>query len=160
MHAAAEVGFQEAPEGGRVRKTPLTRKTPLQSKSRLSRSGPGPTTRKAPIRSVNKARMERKLAAQRAWYRSPEFEAMRQATFARDNWTCQVEGCGFTPAVVGMQRVRDVLDSRYLVCHHKTNVRFGGKERPSDLVTWCNQCHDRHHAQQLIRPRGLRGGRA
>jgi 5-methylcytosine-specific restriction endonuclease McrA len=130
---------------------PLRTLTPMKRGSSLSR--------KTPVKKVNRERQAEKDAEQRAWYASPEWERMRQATFARDHWTCQMKECGFTPVVVGMQPVRDILDSRYLVCHHKTNVRFGGKERPSDLITWCNQCHDRHHATQMLRPRGLRGGR-
>lgn len=139
-----------------MKRTPLARKTPLKRSSRLTSHTP--VKKKAPIRNVNRARMTRKLAAQRAFYASAQWEALKLATFARDAWTCQMPGCGFTPMVVGTQQIRDVLDSRYLVCHHVKKTRFGGKERPSDLITWCNQCHDRHHASELLQPRHRRAG--
>lgn len=71
-----------------------------------------------------------------AYLASPRWRAKRAAAFASQGRRCR--GCGAT----GMLDV-----------HHLSYKRFGGRERPTDLVVVCRACHERIHA--LVRREGL-----
>ena len=149
-----------APKPAPREKAPKPKKprTPLKrgDSARLSRSGPGPTTR-TPMKKVNRERLDKRTKAYRAYMASPEWKAKRAACLARDEYTCQV--CGYKKGP-GLDAIGDVIEDRQLHAAHLTYARFG-HELLEDLVTKCSDCHlNREHAMNAIRPRGLRGGRA
>jgi 5-methylcytosine-specific restriction endonuclease McrA len=75
------------------------------------------------------------FAPWRSWYKSARWRALRLVIFARDLYTCQWRGCGFTTA-----------DTSLLVADHVDPHR--GDERlfwsTDNLQTLCKPCHDRH----------------
>jgi 5-methylcytosine-specific restriction endonuclease McrA len=72
----------------------------------------------------------------KAFINSPEWKAIRARVIFRDGGMCR--------------RCR----SRYrLEVHHLTYVRFGGRERLSDLLTLCEHCHQAEHDFQTAQRR-------
>ncbi|MEH3103448.1 MAG: HNH endonuclease signature motif containing protein [Sphingomonas phyllosphaerae] len=71
----------------------------------------------------------------RTWYKSARWRALRLLVFARDLYTCQWRGCGFTTA-----------NTSLLVADHRKPHR--GDEGLfwdfDNLQTLCKPCHDRH----------------
>ena len=79
---------------------------------------------------------ERSLFAPwRKWYTTARWRALRLTIFARDLFTCQWPGCGFTTA-----------NTSLLVADHRDP--HGGDEQlfwdEGNLQTLCKPCHDRH----------------
>ncbi len=80
--------------------------------------------------------LDRKRSAMepwRAWYKTKEWQRLRQQTFIRDGFQCQMVGCGAIKS-----------PSVQLVCDHKTPHR-GSRELffdPANLQTLCKTCHD------------------
>lgn len=77
----------------------------------------------------------------RAYLKSPEWKARRQACFERAGMRCEV---WWEPAAIGN---RPNLEGRGRRCHfrpdhahHKTYARFGN-ELPEDLAACCRMCH-------------------
>ncbi len=75
----------------------------------------------------------------RAWYCTAEWQAARMATFRRDGFQCQREGCG-----------RIEGDTSRLVCDHIE--RHNGDRAlffdPANLQTLCKHCHDSDKQRQ------------
>lgn len=71
----------------------------------------------------------------RRFYKTARWRALRLATFARDLYTCQWPGCGFTTA-----------NTTILVADHRKPHR--GDEAlfwdADNLQTLCKPCHDKH----------------
>jgi 5-methylcytosine-specific restriction endonuclease McrA len=69
----------------------------------------------------------------RKWYKTAQWKRLRQATFLRDLFTCQMPGCG-----------RIEGKTSRLICDHVKPHR--GDERkffdPENLQTLCKPCHD------------------
>ena len=69
----------------------------------------------------------------RRLYRTARWKALRLKVFVRDNFTCQMQGCG-----------RLIGDTSMLVCDHKQPHR--GSEAlfwsETNLWTLCKPCHD------------------
>ena len=69
----------------------------------------------------------------RKWYKTKRWQQLREATFVRDFFVCQMPGCG-----------RIEGDTSKLVCDHIEPHR--GSERlffeQSNLQTLCMPCHD------------------
>lgn len=65
------------------------------------------------------------------YLKSPQWQENRKKVLSRDKWTCQ--RCGGNGSDV----------------HHITYERFG-RERLSDLVTLCRDCHNIKHRQKNI----------
>lgn len=82
-------------------------------------------------RARNRARIE--AEPWRRWYRTARWRRLRLTIFARDLFTCQMEGCG-----------RLEGDTSLLVCDHKTPHKgdrtLFWSER--NLQTLCKPCHD------------------
>ena len=81
------------------------------------------------------AAQERSLFAPwRKWYNTARWRALRLVVFARDLYTCQRPGCGFTTA-----------DASQMVADHREPHR--GDEQlfwdQGNLQTLCKPCHDR-----------------
>lgn len=141
-----------------MRKTPLVRKTPLKSSSRLSRSTPMEQNR-TPLKKVNRERLDKRTKAYRAYMASEAWKGRRLAALIASDWTCQ--RCGHAPMQARYAEptsCAEIIEARPLHVHHKTYARFMN-ERPEDLEVLCSHCHDQEHAGRFIRPRGLRGGR-
>lgn len=68
--------------------------------------------------------------AARSWYKTARWEALRHATFHRDNFTCQMAACGR-------------VTSRP-ICDHRDPHRGdpGLFWDPQNLQTLCKACHD------------------
>lgn len=71
--------------------------------------------------------MPRKFNYQ-AYLRSEKWNQKRKAVLKRDNYKCQL----------------NYRHTGRLELHHKTYERIG-KERLSDLITLCSDCHRKHH---------------
>lgn len=75
----------------------------------------------------------------RSWYHTARWRALRLVIFARDLFTCQRPGCGFTTA-----------DTSKLVADHRRPHR--GDEAlfwdEDNLQTLCKPCHDRWKQRQ------------
>lgn len=110
-----------------MKRTPLPpRKTPLRKS--------GPTKAKKVIR-------------QRAFYASAAWKFIRSDALDRANHRCEyIERWGFPFVEAGTFRHIRCEATEGLQIHHKTNVRFGGQERPEDLQVLCKAHHMRHHA--------------
>ncbi|MGQ3674267.1 HNH endonuclease [Xanthobacter sp. TB0139] len=69
----------------------------------------------------------------RRWYATARWSALREETFARDGYSCQMQGCG-----------RLITDPRQRVCDHIRPHR--GDEAlfwdRDNLQTLCKPCHD------------------
>lgn len=69
----------------------------------------------------------------RKWYKTAKWERLRQSTFLRDLYTCQMKGCG-----------RIEGNTSKLICDHIDPHR--GDERkffdPNNLQTLCLHCHN------------------
>jgi 5-methylcytosine-specific restriction endonuclease McrA len=65
--------------------------------------------------------------------KSPLPEALRRATFSRDDWHCR--NCGN----------RQTLDP-----HHVIHRSAGGEHVLSNLLTLCRKCHDDEHDGRLV----------
>jgi 5-methylcytosine-specific restriction endonuclease McrA len=77
-----------------------------------------------------------KRQAYKAYINSPTWKAIRARVIFRDGGQCR--RCG----------------TRYhLEVHHLTYVRFGGRERLSDLITLCEACHEAEHDFQTAQRR-------
>jgi 5-methylcytosine-specific restriction endonuclease McrA len=71
----------------------------------------------------------------RSWYKSARWRALRLVVFARDLYTCQWPGCGFTTANTS------ILVADHREPHRGDEARFWDVE---GLQTLCKPCHDRH----------------
>lgn len=74
-----------------MKRTPMTRKTPLK-RSALSR-GKGPSLRRTPLRKVNTARVARKRKVYATHLRSAYWLQLRYERFMLDRGMCQCEWC-------------------------------------------------------------------
>lgn len=128
-----------------MKRTPLTRKTPLQSSPRT------------PMRKVNRERLDKRTKAYRAYMASPEWKARRLAAIIAADRQCQ--RCGWT-VIRGDDptHVAETIAGYAFQVHHRTYSHFGN-EQPDELECLCTRCHEREHAGRFIKPRGLRGGR-
>lgn len=115
----------------------------LQAKTRL--------TAKKPMAKVNKARLDKRTKRYKSYMSSMDWKLKRIACFTRDNWTCQ--DCGWRDKDACL--LSELITPRQLHADHLTYARFG-KERLSDLVTLCADCHMKKHAMSAIKPRFLR----
>lgn len=70
----------------------------------------------------------------RAWYSLARWKKLRLATFLRDLFTCQREGCGRVEGETS-QLVADHI------VPHKGNARLFWD--PNNIQTLCKPCHDR-----------------
>lgn len=131
------------------RATPLRRKSRLQTKTRLKKTG----TTKA-----------KKVARQRAFYASAVWKRLRTAALERAGHRCEYRawvdnapraftGSPVVPPAPGNNLVFAVLgrcvETTALEVHHKTNARFGGQERPEDLQALCSYHHALTERQQF-----------
>lgn len=64
----------------------------------------------------------------------------RRAVLLRDDHTCQE--CRWNHSKW------NASDARHLEVHHKTHHAKGGSNKPENLVTLCNICHDERHKQE------------
>lgn len=79
----------------------------------------------------------------RKWYKTSEWQRLRERVLIRDRFTCQMKGCG---------RV-EVLNTSQLVADHKTPHR-GDHElfwNIENLQCLCKPCHDGIKARQEAR---------
>lgn len=74
------------------------------------------------------------FAPWRKLYNTAEWRALRQRVFARDLYTCQRPGCGFTSADTS----RLIADHREP--HHGDEQLFWDED---NVQTLCKPCHDR-----------------
>lgn len=68
------------------------------------------------------------------YYQTPEWKALRRATFERDNYICQE--CGKKGKEYTGQG-----DEAVLIAHHTIERSNGGKDELSNLKTICRKCH-------------------
>lgn len=116
-----------------MRKTPLTRKTPLKSSARLSRSGP--------VKSLNVEATKKRKARRREERRDPEWKAENKAAmqlaWERARRLCEC-GCGRA------FEYDDVKGPGYPEFHHENYKR--GRIRGRYLR---RECHQRIEAIQF-----------
>lgn len=90
-----------------------------------------PRLNSLPEQSVDERRLM--FSPWRQWYKTARWRALRLAILARDLFTCQWPGCGFSTA-----------DTSQLVADHRTPHR--GDEKlfwdEGNLRTLCKACHD------------------
>ncbi len=70
-------------------------------------------------------------------------DAVRRAVLQRDGYKCQMDGCGWH--IDEYNRA----DPRILELHHKKHHAAGGENTAENLITLCNSCHDRVHADHV-----------
>lgn len=99
------------------------KRTPLKRSTRPIRKS-GPTKAKKVIR-------------QRAFYASAAWKQIRKEALERAGHQCEYN---FIDLYSGNEFW--CADRERLHVHHKTNVRFGGNERPEDLQVLCRYHHD------------------
>lgn len=83
--------------------------------------------RGAPPRQKNPERLARRRKAYQAFLHSAAWRRIRAQKLA-ESPTCELQH-------------RGCLVTEKLTVHHKTYLRFGGKELMSDLATACRPCH-------------------
>ena len=105
-----------------MKRTPLQRRTPLKSHSRLSR--------KTPLAKRSKTNSRRRKYDEEN--RSLRLRALKQKVFARDHWACRL--CG---------------DETDIECHH-VHYRTFGREDGSELVTLCKDHHAQEDAARRM----------
>lgn len=64
---------------------------------------------------------------------------VRRAVLLRDNYSCQMEGCGWN------HKLWNPSDPRHLEAHHIKHHSKGGSNAADNLITYCNVCHDGVH---------------
>ncbi|NOX90936.1 MAG: HNH endonuclease [Gammaproteobacteria bacterium] len=70
-------------------------------------------------------------------------DAVRRTVLQRDGYKCQMDGCGWH--IDEYNRA----DPRILELHHKKHHAAGGENTAENLITLCNSCHDRVHADHV-----------
>lgn len=70
-------------------------------------------------------------------------DPVRREVLMRDGYSCQMKGCEWH--IDEYNRA----DPRILELHHRTHHAAGGENTPENLVTLCNRCHDRVHAENI-----------
>lgn len=107
-----------------------------------------------PIRKVNPTAKAKRVAKQKAFYSSTAWKKLRKEALERAGHFCQfqeynrptcVTAASFLGAYEEMNNtivIRLCQAREGLQVHHKTNARFGGKERPEDLQVLCKYHHE------------------
>lgn len=67
---------------------------------------------------------------------------VRRSVLMRDNYSCQMEGCGWHHALWNRS------DPRHLEVHHIEHHVSGGSNEADNLITYCNVCHDVIHREE------------
>ncbi len=70
-------------------------------------------------------------------------DPVRRTVLQRDGYKCQMEGCGWH--IDEYNRA----NPRILELHHKKPHADGGENTAENLITLCNSCHDRVHADHI-----------
>lgn len=70
-------------------------------------------------------------------------DPVRREVLKRDGFRCQMQGCGWH--IDEYNRA----DPRILELHHKIHHADGGDNTAENLITLCNSCHDRVHAENI-----------
>lgn len=112
--------------------------------------------RKTPLRKSGPTKAK-KVLRQKAFYASAAWKQLRKEALERAGHQCgylfkvelpNVTGytcAGFVMANWHGQPLTATIrcpETDHLHVHHKTNVRFGGDERPEDLVVYCKAHHE------------------
>ena len=79
----------------------------------------------------------KRASAYKRGYNSPEWEALRLATFARDGLKCQVKTCG-----------ANCFSPRQAHCDHIIPKSQGGQDVLSNTQTLCQSCHSKKTRQE------------
>jgi len=69
-----------------------------------------------------------------------DWDERRRKVYRRDDYRCQECGAGGGPH-----------GDTVLHCHHKTPISRGGSHEYSNLVTVCEDCHERIHGRAIGR---------
>lgn len=120
-----------------MKRTPLRRKSALRASSRLKPIGPAKA---------------KKTVRYQAYLKSPTWKIKCELALVRAGHSCQE--CGGMPREgwvrTGQRPPPWKFDSGEgdgrLHTHHKTYARFGGQERPGDLIVLCARCHNHLHS--------------
>lgn len=164
-----------------MKRTPMTRKTPLK-RSAIGR-GKGPSLRRTPLRKVNAERMARRRKAYAERLRKPDWKELRYQAWQRSGGLCECGECqkwrrstrpasemtadqliawheSVTPVEIWFVKSGKSPAERFRggSTHHLTYARLG-HERIEDIQF----CHKAHHdaieAQHGYRRRYLASGK-
>jgi hypothetical protein len=69
-------------------------------------------------------------------------DPVRRAVLKRDDYRCQMEGCGWEHSMWNRS------DPRHLEAHHIQHHSKGGSNDADNLITYCNICHDEVHGRE------------
>lgn len=72
----------------------------------------------------------------------------RNHIFRRDDYTCQK--CGTPHRLINENGIPLPTTDGELDLHHLKPVSQGGDDNPSNLVTWCRECHKRWHQENGV----------
>ena len=120
----------------------IMKRTPLRPSSRA-------LPRRTALKPVGPATLKR-TARYRTYLASPTWRRLRDAAKDRAGYRCDacsrlsVEGWRKVAQCPAPPWAYDAF-TRCLHVHHKTYARFGGRERPADLVVLCDACHRQRH---------------
>lgn len=134
-------------EGFLMKRTPLKRSMrPMRAKKPLKRGTS--QLKRTKLKAQNKARVAKKRAEYLKFMRSPQWKKIREwALFGADH-RCQTYVLRTNGRTGEVEPVR-CPETENLHVHHRTYARFGGDERPGDLLILCKKHHEEVEARDF-----------
>jgi 5-methylcytosine-specific restriction endonuclease McrA len=111
-----------------------------------------PIPRYTPLRPVGPAKAKR-TARYKKYLASATWRRMKQTAIQRTHASCERCHDPVAGKLVVEGRLSISLGSTPEL-HHLTYARFGGDERPSDLILLCRSCHRLRHRFDWWKQRG------